>query len=285
MELNYLHEFVVLAKNCHFQEAAAQLFISQSSLSKHIKAIETELGQELFSRSTRKAELTAFGREFLPYATKISEIQYEYNCKLLNLATYQAKQIRIGISQLVTLYNVQDLLENFAKHSSEFTITFVDLDETPLQEVFSKGQCQLAIAIQDDSKALAEYGCIPYTRDSLVAILPNGHPLAKEPYLTTEQLRGSRFIQFGHSNLLQLLDERFTASCTISHSTTLIKLIAKDVGIGIVTKYFANYIQPTDVCVIPIVPETTLQMNVYYPKHQQKNPAIAYILKWFQERK
>jgi len=54
MELNYINEFVVLARVLHFQEAADLLFIGQSSLSKHIKSIETELGEDLFIRSKKK---------------------------------------------------------------------------------------------------------------------------------------------------------------------------------------------------------------------------------------
>lgn len=70
MELNYLNDFVTLARIRHFQNAADALFISQSTLSKHIKAIESELGQDLFIRSRKCSQLTEFGKLFLPYAKK-----------------------------------------------------------------------------------------------------------------------------------------------------------------------------------------------------------------------
>ena len=40
MEIGTIQEFVVLAECLNFSEAASRLFISQSSLSKHIKALE-----------------------------------------------------------------------------------------------------------------------------------------------------------------------------------------------------------------------------------------------------
>ena len=54
MELSYIREFVVLAETGNYLEAADALFIAQSSLSRHIKSIELDLGSPLFDRTTRK---------------------------------------------------------------------------------------------------------------------------------------------------------------------------------------------------------------------------------------
>ena len=48
MELNHVKEFIALTKAENYLEAAENLFISQSSLSKHIKSFEVELGTTLF---------------------------------------------------------------------------------------------------------------------------------------------------------------------------------------------------------------------------------------------
>lgn len=61
MNIDYLKEFVVLADNSSFSGAAEVLFLSQSSLSKHIKALEQELDVLLFRRTTRCLELTEEG--------------------------------------------------------------------------------------------------------------------------------------------------------------------------------------------------------------------------------
>ena len=61
MEIGTIQEFVVLAECLNFSEAASRLFISQSSLSKHIKALEQELGVALFERTTRSIRLSGAG--------------------------------------------------------------------------------------------------------------------------------------------------------------------------------------------------------------------------------
>ena len=75
MELNYLQEFVTLARTLHYSEAAEELFVSQATLTRHIQALEQELGEPLFSRTTRKTSLTEFGQAFLPYAESMVQLQ------------------------------------------------------------------------------------------------------------------------------------------------------------------------------------------------------------------
>ena len=78
MEIEYIKEFVVLAETENYLEAAESLFISQSTLSKHIKIIEKELDVQLFDRTTRKVHLNKYGKMFLKYAKEISHLQYLY---------------------------------------------------------------------------------------------------------------------------------------------------------------------------------------------------------------
>lgn len=93
MNIDYLKEFVVLADNGSFSRAAEVLFLSQSSLSKHIKALEQELDVLLFRRTTRCLELTEEGEVFLTYARRISRLQYEYQTAL-----YHSRQKKAPLS-------------------------------------------------------------------------------------------------------------------------------------------------------------------------------------------
>jgi DNA-binding transcriptional LysR family regulator len=61
-----LRLFLALAEELHFSRAAARLFITQSALSRQIRALETHLGVRLVERSSRSVELTPAGRALLP---------------------------------------------------------------------------------------------------------------------------------------------------------------------------------------------------------------------------
>jgi DNA-binding transcriptional LysR family regulator len=73
MELKSIRIFVLTAKYRNFSRVAETLFLSQSSISKYISALEADLGQQLLIRNTKSVMLTEFGRDFLPYAEKLLE--------------------------------------------------------------------------------------------------------------------------------------------------------------------------------------------------------------------
>ena len=68
MELRQLEYFVTVAEEANFTRAAARVHISQSGVSAQVRALETELGAELFDRSARTTRLTEAGSAALPYA-------------------------------------------------------------------------------------------------------------------------------------------------------------------------------------------------------------------------
>ncbi|HRI16993.1 MAG TPA: LysR family transcriptional regulator, partial [Burkholderiaceae bacterium] len=65
MTLVQLRHLIALAESGSFSRSAQACFVTQSALSRSIRALEDELGQALFDRVGRRAELTAFGVEVL----------------------------------------------------------------------------------------------------------------------------------------------------------------------------------------------------------------------------
>ena len=61
LSLDGLRAFEAVARRLSFSGAAEELFLTQSAISRQIKALETELGAALFNRGTRKVEITAAG--------------------------------------------------------------------------------------------------------------------------------------------------------------------------------------------------------------------------------
>lgn len=73
MTLKQLTYFLEIAKMKNFTKAAANLYISQSALSKTVKAMESELGVQLIDRTVNHFKLTPEGEIFLsegPYRHK-----------------------------------------------------------------------------------------------------------------------------------------------------------------------------------------------------------------------
>lgn len=79
IKISSMREFITLAELRNFNLAAERMFLSQPTLSRHIKDLEDELDVQLFERSTRRVELTEGGEYLLPYAKRIVKAEDEYN--------------------------------------------------------------------------------------------------------------------------------------------------------------------------------------------------------------
>ncbi|MGW2637002.1 LysR family transcriptional regulator [Streptomyces sp. NPDC001348] len=74
MDLDTVRTFVAVADAGQFQEAAAELAVTQQAVSKRIAALERNLGVRLFARTARGAELTIDGQAFLPHARELLRV-------------------------------------------------------------------------------------------------------------------------------------------------------------------------------------------------------------------
>lgn len=73
MHLNQIHSFITVSKTLNFTGAARQLGVPQSTISRQINDLETQLGVKLFYRTKRDVQLTDEGKIFLPYAQEIAD--------------------------------------------------------------------------------------------------------------------------------------------------------------------------------------------------------------------
>ena len=64
--LNWLRAFEAAARHLSFTQAAAELNVTQSAVSQHVRSLEAYLGRELFARRTRTLHLTEAGANYLP---------------------------------------------------------------------------------------------------------------------------------------------------------------------------------------------------------------------------
>ncbi|GGZ29309.1 LysR family transcriptional regulator [Streptomyces poonensis] len=74
LDLDTVRTFVAAADAGQFQEAAAELAVTQQAVSKRIAALERNLGVRLFTRTARGAELTIDGQAFLPHARELLRV-------------------------------------------------------------------------------------------------------------------------------------------------------------------------------------------------------------------
>jgi len=98
MELRQLNYFVKAAEHLHFTEAAAESFVTQSTLSQQIKQLEEELGMLLFDRVGKHVRLTEAGSVFLIHAKQILLDVQKSKAAISELNNLAIGDLRIGVT-------------------------------------------------------------------------------------------------------------------------------------------------------------------------------------------
>ena len=122
MNTEFLKEFVVLAETKNFWEASERLYMNQSTLSKHIKSLENELGVDLFTRTTRRVELTSYGHTFLPYARTIVRTEFEGTSAIKRLQNVENGLLTIASIPSMPQYQITMFLAQFQQFHPETTV-------------------------------------------------------------------------------------------------------------------------------------------------------------------
>ena len=106
MTLNQILYFQTVARHQHFRLAAAELSISQPSLSRSIAVLEEELGIILFERKGRTVTLTKYGKLFLEHADRIlDEVRLAQNAYEETVRECRSCGYRLCLSACRTLYS------------------------------------------------------------------------------------------------------------------------------------------------------------------------------------
>lgn len=284
MEINYIKEFVVLAEKENFLEAAETLFISQSSLSKHIQALEKELNVALFDRTTRKVSLSEFGQIFLPYAQKIAHIEADYTTAIFNKREISNYTLTIGSIPSMAQYRITDILAKFKKHHPKVSLNVTQAGSTKLENMLRQQKYDLAF-IRQVNDPDDEFIKIPYTIDSLAVILPIKHPLANCQTVSLTQLKEEEFLLLPKRtrpyNLCYNACEQhgFQPKVTFTdhNIANIIDLVVKETGVALLMKKLAVHFANPAIAIIDIVPSISTQISLCY----NKNVELSVLAKQF----
>lgn len=281
MEISYLREFVELAKTCKFQETAEALFISQSTLSKHIQAIEKELGAELFVRTTRRAELSEIGHAFLPYASQIAQIQQDYIRDLIN--TDITRRIRIGTDFSISTRLIERFVSSYITEHKNIEFEMLTPERNTLRNGLRSGELDLAIVCRDLSDIDSEFFSYPYYSDMLVAIVSSQSPLYNRESVTISEIRKYPIVQHGTINFAQYLDPTIPPSkYKTDRRSLIIQIINESNAIGIAPTNAALSITTADLAkdlhIIKIEPVTAVNVDLLCLKTKANSALVQSII-------
>ena len=193
MDLNWLRTFVTAADTANFRRAAELLFLSQPTVTVHIKLLEKEIGAILFVRNGRNIELTEEGRVYLLHARRILEA---LNDGVADLQSYQqgfTSTLTIAISPLIADTILPYVLKSFINQHPHVEIAIKIIESLDIEGAVLEEEVDIGLSCLPASNPKVR--CHSLYHDNLVLVAPHdgfdserAHPLEAEDVLSENTL-------------------------------------------------------------------------------------------------
>ena len=171
MQLQQLAYFIAVAEVRHFTQAAETLGVAQPSLSKQIRALETELGASLFSRARGNIALTPAGEALLPLAKRILADADTARQEVRELTGLRRGRVRVGATPSMFGGLLADVLRRFHDAYPGIRLLVEEGGSRDLIRDLTRGALDLALVIlpvSDDTPLVTR----PVLRENLVVAAP-----------------------------------------------------------------------------------------------------------------
>ncbi|MEZ2338200.1 LysR substrate-binding domain-containing protein [Mucilaginibacter sp. RCC_168] len=186
MEFRQLQYFVKAAETMNFTEAAAAVFITQSTLSQQIKQLEEELGMLLFDRIGKHVRITEAGHVFLTHARKILMDIQKGKQAITELNNAATGELNIGVSYAFTS-SLFPVLAPFSTKYPGIKISIISDNHVELEKKLRLAELDLIVAYHNESDD-EDLEMQPLFSSSIVMVVAKNNPLAQLKSVNLKQL-------------------------------------------------------------------------------------------------
>ena len=173
MEFKQLEAFVAVVDYGSFSEAARKLYLTQPTISAHIRSLEEELHARLIIRTTKKLTITTKGYQLYDSAFRILDIR---NNLLENFTGSRKQIIDLAASTIPSSYLLPELLAGFGRMYPDVYFHSWQTDSSGAINRVLDGTVDLALTGQNTGDDSCVF--IPFCQDNMVIATPvNDHYL------------------------------------------------------------------------------------------------------------
>ena len=167
MEFKQLEAFVAVVDYGSFSEAARKLYLTQPTISAHVRSLEEELHTKLILRTTKKTTITTRGYQLYDSAVRMLEIR---NNLLENFTGVQKHMIDLAASTIPSSYLLPEILAAFGKTHPDIYFHSIQADSAESINRVLDGTVDLALVGQNTRDETCVF--LPFCQDELVIATP-----------------------------------------------------------------------------------------------------------------
>ncbi len=181
-----LQVFHAVAKRMSFTKAAAELFITQPAVTRHIHEIEIFFKVKLFDRNGTRIRLTPAGDILYKRTEEVFRIYRDISFELSELSQSNKGKIRIGASTTIAQYVLPPILAAFHKRFPEIKMSLLINNTEHIEEALLKKEVDMGIIEGMSKKTGIRYS--EFVKDEIILVSNSKSPFASRGQITPASL-------------------------------------------------------------------------------------------------
>jgi len=274
MEIRQVQYFLSIVETGSFSAAAEEYYISQSSLSKVIIALEKELAVTLFDRSKRKVTLTEAGKAFLAQAQKLSDV---HKAMLMEMDVFRsaADTFSIAAIPVLTQYGIANTISLFRDQHPDIRFNLEEIDGLNIASALAEHRFDLAF-MRHNYLDPEQFTSIEMCKDKLLVVVSKKNHHADRTSISIKELSNDNFILFDKvTDLYKLVMDECTRAGfepTVFYSShrkiSVFGLVGTNIGLALMPSRVYEYHQQPDVIGIPL--EEYIECNLVLVREKNR---------------
>jgi DNA-binding transcriptional LysR family regulator len=292
IDLAALKAFLAVADLGSFVSASHALHLSQSALSRRIDKLESALGVRLFDRTTRRVELTTFGRGFVPRARNVLN---ELESALLGMeyvAERLSGEVTIACVPSAVAYFLPGVIRPFHERYPRIRLRIKDESSSEVLTTVERGEADFGITYIGTQDA--DISFFPLITEHFVVAMRRDHEWATRKTLSWADLSACDYISLAQGSGNRFLIDQALAQhterprwyCEVQHVTALVSLVEAGLGVGVVPQLAMPPDNHPALVSVPLLdPEVTRVLGLIVRRGRQMSPAADLLFGMLLEKK
>lgn len=289
LDLMRLTIFIHAASSKSFSQAAKELHITQPTVSHHIKALEQDIGKELFVRSGGGLQLTEAGRLLLPWARKLVRESIELQEMMASIEDKIIGHLTIACSTTTGKYILPQFAARFHTCHPGVRVTILACTSGDVIPHLIEEDANLGVVSYDACGGKLE--CQEFFSDHIVLIAPPDHEwasldviepsdLVHAPFIVREASSGTRKVMLAEFGKHDISLDDMNVSLEVGNAEAIVKSVEAGVGVSFVSSLSAAWALRLNTVVEIPVAGFDLRRKIYMIRKQIQAPNRAVEAFW-----
>ena len=283
MEMHQVRYFLAVAKNRNFTRGADECNVSQPSLTRAIKQLESEFGGDLFRRERPQAQLTELGERMLPLLTQCYESAVSARELAMSMKKGEVASLRVALSHTFDINLLMPHLNEVRRRFDRLDCRLLRGTAAEVVGLLKNGEAEIGLAsdLGEDWDRLDRW---PLFTENFILLVNAQHRLAQRRSVELKELREERLLlrtYCEHSATTAALLRSHGLDVELGYQITsesdLMSMLASDLGVAIVPRSTSSPATLARVTINGLA--LSRPVHLYGVAGRQRTPVAALIMK------